>query len=415
MIQSLFVLNSVGGIILEKHFRGLLPRTVVDHFLDEVQRASDVNDVAPVLTTQKYIFVHRFSNNLFFLAVLLNDMPPLYVIEFLNRVIEIFLHYFGILSEESLKDNFVLAYQLLDEMNDGGHPFNLEPNILEEMITVPSLFSKGKSIVLGPGSNISSILPNGTLSQTPWRRQGVKYTSNEIFLDLIEEIDAIVESNGSVIGAKVSGSVMVECRLSGDPDLLLKFHNPNIMDDVSFHPCVRIARYEREGVISFVPPDGKFKLLEYRSKGNIPIPINIVPNILFQETSGTIKIVISPKNIPDKKLEDITITVQFAKDMGSTTLSSLAGTVMIDDNKKQVVWKMKELPKEGSAVLEGSVSYLEGGVPTRPFITADFTVMMWAPSGLRIDSMTLYNEHYNHFKGVRSIGRGGSRLVFRCQ
>jgi len=312
-----------------------------------------------------------------------------------------------------LKDNFVTVYQILDEMNDGGHPFNLEPNILEEMITVPSIFSKGKSIVLGPGSNISSILPNGTISQTPWRRQGVKYTSNEIFLDLIEEIDAIVESNGNIIGAKVSGSIVVECKLSGTPDLLLKFLNPNIMDDVSFHPCVRIARYEREGVISFVPPDGKFKLLEYRSKGNIPIPINIVPTISFQENSGSVKLTISPRNIPDKKLEDIKINVHFSKDIGATTLSSIHGNVLVDDNKKIVAWKLKELPKEGSASLEGNVSYLDGALPTKPIVTADFTVMMWAPSGLKIDSMTLYNENYNHFKGVRSIGRGG-RLTFRC-
>jgi len=273
--------------------------------------------------------------------------------------------------------------------------------------------SKGRSIVMGPGSNISSILPNGTLSQTPWRRQGVKYTSNEIFIDIVEEIDAIVESNGSVVGANVAGSVLVECRLSGNPDLLLKFLNGNIMDDVSFHPCVRLAKYDREGVISFVPPDGKFKLLDYRSKGNIPLPINIVPTILFQENGGTVKLVVTPRNIQDKKLEDITISVQFSKDIGATTLSSVAGSVIVDDNKKLVTWCMKELPKEGSAVLEGFISYTEGVIPTRPLIFADFTVMMWAPSGLKIDSMTLYNETYNHFKGVRTIAKGG-KLVFRC-
>jgi len=170
---------------------------------------------------------------------------------------------------------------------------------------------------------------------------------------------------------------------------------------------------KKEGVISFVPPDGKFKLLEYRSKGNIPIPINIVPTIMFHETGGSVKIVVTPRNISDKKLEDITITVQFAKDIGATTLSSIAGSVLIDENKKVVIWRMKELPKEGNAVLEGSISFLEGVIATRPIIMADFTVMMWAPSGLRIDSMTLYNEHYNHFKGVRSIAKGG-RLIFRC-
>jgi len=114
-----------------------------------------------------------------------------------------------------------------------------------------------------------------------------------------------------------------------------------------------------------------------------------------------------------KKIEDITITVQFAKDIGQTTLSSIAGVVAIDENKKTVTWRLKEFPKDGKAILEGSVSFLEGIIPTKPLILADFTIMMWSPSSLRIDSMTLYEEHYNHFKGVRTITKGG-RLVFRC-
>jgi len=48
------------------------------------------------------------------------------------------------------------------------------------------------------------------------------------------------------------------------PDLTLIFTNPRILDDISMHPCVRIARFERDRVISFVPPDGQFKLMNYR-------------------------------------------------------------------------------------------------------------------------------------------------------
>jgi AP-3 complex subunit mu len=35
------------------------------------------------------------------------------------------------------------------------------------------------------------ILPDGTISNMPWRKTGVKYAQNEIYLDIIEEIDAI--------------------------------------------------------------------------------------------------------------------------------------------------------------------------------------------------------------------------------
>lgn len=64
--------------------------------------------------------------------------------------------------------------------------------------------------------------------------------------------------------SKVTGGVFVDCQLSGTPDLVLKFTNASMIDDASFHPCVRLKRYEREKVVSFIPPDGKFKLMEFR-------------------------------------------------------------------------------------------------------------------------------------------------------
>lgn len=39
--------------------------------------------------------------------------------------------------------------------------------------------------------------------------------------------------------------------------------NPRLLDDVSFHPCVRYKRWESERVISFIPPDGNFQLMSY--------------------------------------------------------------------------------------------------------------------------------------------------------
>lgn len=39
--------------------------------------------------------------------------------------------------------------------------------------------------------------------------------------------------------------------------------NPRLLDDVSFHPCVRFKRWEAERILSFIPPDGNFRLLSY--------------------------------------------------------------------------------------------------------------------------------------------------------
>ena len=38
----------------------------------------------------------------------------------------------------------------------------------------------------------------------------------------------------------------IDClvKLTGMPDLTMNFINPRLLDDVSFHPCVRFKRWE---------------------------------------------------------------------------------------------------------------------------------------------------------------------------
>ena len=154
-------------------------------------------------------------------------------------------------------------YQLLEEMMDNGYPLTTEPNALKAMIKPPTVTGRLATALTGQ-SGVSDVLPDGTISSMPWRKAGVKYAQNEIYLDVIEEVDAIVDRAGQIVSSEVSGIVHANSRLSGIPDLTLTFLDPEVIDDCSFHPCVRMNRYERDRVVSFVPPDGEFELMKYR-------------------------------------------------------------------------------------------------------------------------------------------------------
>jgi len=36
------------------------------------------------------------------------------------------------------------------------------------------------------------------------------------------------------------------------------------LQDIKFHQCVRLTRFESDRTISFIPPDGEFELMSYR-------------------------------------------------------------------------------------------------------------------------------------------------------
>lgn len=73
----------------------------------------------------------------------------------------------------------------------------------------------------------------------PWRRSAVRHANNEIYFDLVETLDAIADRRGNVIQSSVWGRVNVNSRLSGNPDLVLRFTNGKAMGDPAFHPCIR--------------------------------------------------------------------------------------------------------------------------------------------------------------------------------
>lgn len=68
MIQTLFILNSSGTIVMRKDYRGHSSRSVVDFFWDEVCRAPSPVDVSPVLTAPRNYLFHVYRGGLFYLA-----------------------------------------------------------------------------------------------------------------------------------------------------------------------------------------------------------------------------------------------------------------------------------------------------------------------------------------------------------
>lgn len=67
------------------------------------------------------------------------------------------------------------------------------------------------------GGHVAERLPDSTGSVVRWRRTGVKYTTNEIYLDMVEEINCTIDPNGMVVTQEINGIVTANCRLSGMP------------------------------------------------------------------------------------------------------------------------------------------------------------------------------------------------------
>lgn len=413
MLQCVFILSDSGEVMLEKQLSGhRVDRSICDWFWDQVTTHGNSSMVAQVIASPTHYIFHIIRDGIVFLACSQVEMPPLMAIEFLCRAADVLSDYLGGVNEDLIKDNFVIVYELIDEMIDNGFPLTTEPNILREMIAPPSIVSKVLSAVTGNSSNVSSTLPGATATCVPWRTTENKHASNEVYVDLVEEMDAIINRDGVLVKCEVYGEVQVNCHLSGFPDLTLSFANPAILNDMRFHPCVRFRPWESHQILSFVPPDGQFKLMSYRVKKLKSIPIYVKPQLTSDSGNCRVSVLVGIRNDPGKSIESITVKFQLPQCVASTDLTANHGTVNVLANRT-CSWSIGKIPKDKAPCMTGTL-LLEAGLEKLhvfPTFQVEFRIMGVALSGLQIEKLELKNVPNRPYKGFRALTQAGEYQV----
>jgi AP-1 complex subunit mu len=121
-------------------------------------------------------------------------------------------------------------------------------------------------------------VPTAASNVVSWRTDGIKHNKNEIYLDVVEKLNILVSNNGTVLRSEIIGAIKMRSSLSGMPELKLGLNDKTLfeltgkqsrnklieLEDVKFHQCVRLNKFDTERLITFIPPDGEFELMSYR-------------------------------------------------------------------------------------------------------------------------------------------------------
>ncbi|KAL2162439.1 hypothetical protein VTH06DRAFT_7352 [Thermothelomyces fergusii] len=216
--------------------------------------------------------------NLLFLLTTSSEIEPLLVLEFLHRAVDALEEFLGApLLAHKIEANYDVVAQLLTEMCDAGTISTTEPNALRDLVEVEGFMDKllgnlnlptKPSFATGPTPALH-VQPN--TPALPWRRANVRHTSNKLYCDMIETLSVTLAPSGRPLAAFANGTIAFTSEVSGVPDIVMTLTGPagkhnlgSVIDLPVFHPCVRLARWrEQPGVLSFIPPDGRFTLAGY--------------------------------------------------------------------------------------------------------------------------------------------------------
>ena len=147
------------------------------------------------------------------------------IFEYLFQKIRIIKAYLGEkFSDDSIHANFTLIYELFDETMDYGYPQNCTVDVLKLYINQGDV--RQNLAALQTGAQLTSQI-TGAID---WRREGIRYRSNEVYIDVQETITLLASITGTVLRGDIHGKVMMKTNLTGMPECKFGLNDKLIME-----------------------------------------------------------------------------------------------------------------------------------------------------------------------------------------
>lgn len=400
---------------------------------------------SPVANIARTSYFHVRAGNLWIVAASKANVNAAMVFEFLHKVLEVLQSYFGNITEENVKNNFVLIYELFDEILDYGYPQRTDTGILKTYITQQGIRTQSAEEQRHITSQVTG--------QIGWRREGIKYRKNELFLDVLESVNLLMSPQGQVLSNHVSGRVVMKSFLSGMPECKFGMNDKLVIekqakpssaeaasieqqmarrggqssrtvvaiDDCTFHQCVKLSKFESERSISFIPPDGEYELMRYRSTKDVVLPFRVIP--LVRETSRThmeVKVIVKSTFSPLITAQKVEVRIPVPPNTSDVRTSFARGRAKYKTSENAIVWKIRHMAGGKEVQLSAEVDLLasEGDRAAarqqganKPPISMNFEVP-FACSGLKVRYLKVFEPKLNYsdhdvVKWVRYISKSG--------
>ncbi|KAJ8408268.1 hypothetical protein AAFF_G00256820 [Aldrovandia affinis] len=382
--SAVYVLDLKGKVLICRNYRGDVDMSEIEHFM-------------PILMDKEEEVVATSKKNA---CVSL-------VFSFLYKIIQVFSEYFKELEEESIRDNFVIIYELMDELMDFGYPQTTDSKILQEYIT-----QEGHKLDTGAPRP-----PATVTNAVSWRSEGIKYRKNEVFLDVIESVNLLVSANGNVLRSEIVGSIKMRVFLSGMPELRLGLNDKVLfentgrgksksveLEDVKFHQCVRLSRFENDRTISFIPPDGEFELMSYRLNTHVK-PLIWIESVIEKHSHSRIEYMIKAKSQFKRRstANNVEIHIPVPTDADSPKFKTTVGSVKWIPENSEIGGK-EYLMRAHFGLPSVEAEDKEG----KPPISVKFEIPYFTTSGIQVRYLKIIEKSgYQALPWVRYITQNG--------
>ena len=219
MISGVLVFNANAELVISRFYKSDYSRVAAEAFRVKVVAAKNFN--SPVILMERSSFMFVRQDDLVVAAVTKKNANANLVFTFLYELISVFKAYFeGEFNEQAIRSNFVLVYELFDEVMDWGYPQIVNTDLLKTYIHhgVADDKYKQKAMSAADKQRETREITSAITGTSPWRQEGkYHYAKNEVYLDVIEDVNVIIAKSGQILSSFCKGKIRMKSSLSGMP------------------------------------------------------------------------------------------------------------------------------------------------------------------------------------------------------
>ena len=187
------------------------------------------------------------------------------------------------------------------------------------------------------------------------------------------------------------------------------------LDDCQFHQCVRLGNFGETKSINFIPPDGEFELMKYRTTENVSLPFKV--RAILNETNSRVeyRVVLRALFPPKISAQSIIVNIPTPTNTSDAKISISGGKCKYKGSENSLIWKVAKMQggQELSLTATAELSLTTTKKTwTRPPISVEFQVIMFTSSGLLVRYLRVFEKsNYIPIKWVRYMTRAGSYQI----
>ncbi|XP_047491816.1 AP-4 complex subunit mu-1-like isoform X1 [Penaeus chinensis] len=410
MLKAFSISNKRGEILFISTFEPSVTKDAFYPFLSEIS-SSPHGDPPPAFSKDEHNYVYIFRDDLYWACImgsgrLTKQCGHMLITDSLCQLHRVCSTLCGTITQHSITSNLTLIAEVVQETMNGGFLQMQAADKLQSHI-YSSVVTAKESSVMTAAPGLFGIEKSAPCTAAQQSALAVDNSKRELYVDVVEKVWASVASNGTVIRAEVTGSIIARCFLAGNPLLTITLNSPLCstplegfstgarMSEVEFGTGVEVAGGETGRQLSVITSPGhEVTIARYTVSPDHPhlLPFNLAASFHSLTASDC---ELRLKLTSNTGMGTLAPQVTFRAAAPPTTAAIMSRTsgpkdqnIKFSPEDKTITWTISQFP--GGSYAQAFIRMVDaGGNATIDSGELDFEVSRWVCSGIRVERVKL--------------------------